>query len=818
MKGKKRYIILLVLIGAFLGFLYCTKDKRKEQIKRQDEKIKEDNKLREKKAIKLTSVTSFDKEKYGNYDSSLNNLITFKKGKVYYVLDNKGKELYYGSIQPELVSNEKGTQAYYRVGNLLYDDKGNQLYDKLEDDMHIDIIIGKDLIINYGDNKFQIINYESKDIKNIDFFVGNYNGIYVYVKNGKYYTYNNGEKEFDSMIERNRNEYIYLKSKTENVYLNKEKGIITEEEYNKIKINNKFYIDYTNCIQVKSYSDNKSIVDECFYEYDKINDNFYAFISEKDEVYLFRDGKIEKEKDFNRGYIGDNTYYASKGNKENNYYIFYENGETKEVECASNVSHAGNNVYSCNDIVESYFIENNKIRDDKYDSILCYQGKNYCVVEKNNKKGLYYMGEKIIEPNYKEIMIEENYVILDLDNKYNFYYIDKDRSPLKKEDLNPKIEEEKYEIDTDKIVDKYKLDKDLVKENKELFTKYAYIVENNKNIADYKNYLYDYFKVVIDEKKYLNEDLFFDSLKSLQINIKDNLLNSDAAGEYFNIDNVVDIKKDYIKSEPVFYHELMHYIDYCLNDNQSNYILKNKDKIITKEEYKKLSISDKRNVDVNLNIASKPYFMVEAGAEIYSARYFNNSYTVSYVDATNIYYIFEYIFGEDTMKSIFFGKENLYTYLKNSISEDKYNKFLEATERITRIGSSKEKDDYVVAFDTLIDIYTNLKGKEWYNDNEFCFLLYNFSHLNFNSLVTSKNYNTYEKIQVYYEKEHERLGREIAKLFNETYVSNPTIIYENGSIILTEFYNLASLKDSKIVKFKYNANDKTIKEISRNDI
>jgi len=818
MKGKKRYIVLLILIGIFIGIAYYTKDKRKETIKKQEEEIKKDNELIEKKSIKLTSVVTFDKNKYGILSEVGTNIFLFQKNNVYYILDNTGKELYYGSTKPTIIHDKNEKKAYYKVGNILYDSKGEVIYDKLEADDNIYTILDKDFVVVNGEEKSQIINFETKDIKNIKYFLADYNGIYVYLKNDKVYAYDNVEKEFDTLEDRDKNEVIHLKSSNEDLYLDYKKGKITQEEYYNVKLNDKYYIDYKNCGQVKSFTDNKAVVDECFYIYNKINDNFYEFVNEKDEVFLLRNDKFEKLNGFSRGYISDNYYYASKGEKDNNYYVFEENGESTELECAAYANYAGNNVFTCSDFVEPYFIKDKKISDEKYDDIFCYHDTNYCVVEKNGKKGLYYMGEKIIEPNYSDITYDKGNIIINYNDKYYVYYIEKDKTHLKKSDLNPKIEEEKYDIDVDKIVKENKLDKDLINNNKDLFIKYAFIVENNKRLGDYKKNVYNLFKVVVDNKKYLDEDLFFNKLKMLNISVKDKLDVDGAAGTYLDVNTEISILKQYSDSEKNVYHELLHFIDYCLNNNTSDKVLFYNDKIINFDDYKKLSIEEKRKVNVDSEVNSKPHFMVEAGAEIYSSYYFSNSDIISYIDASSLYYIFNYLLGEDNMKDVFYGNKNFYSLLNNSISVEKYNEFESAAREITVINGEKTNKNYTIVFDSLIDIYTNLKGKEWYNDNYFCFLLYGFANINFDKITSSKYFNTYEKIHSFYAKEHERLGRLIAKSFNETYVTNPVIYFEDNNIYLSEYYKLGNVKDTRLVTFIYNPNDKSIKEVGRYEL
>ena len=48
-----------------------------------------------------------------------------------------------------------------------------------------------------------------------------------------------------------------------------------------------------------------------------------------------------------------------------------------------------------------------------------------------------------------------------------------------------------------------------INKNEELFKKFAFIVENNNMLLGYKKEVYDLFEIVVDNKKYLDEFLFF---------------------------------------------------------------------------------------------------------------------------------------------------------------------------------------------------------------------------------------------------------------------------------------------------------------------
>ena len=134
----------------------------------------------------------------------------------------------------------------------------------------------------------------------------------------------------------------------------------------------------------------------------------------KDEVELY----ITKDR-VNAYYKVNNKIYDSNGEivkeklsnlidkniKENKDTI---SNEIKDL-CAFDVTKVSDNIYVCDDIYEDYFIIDGKITDKKYKTITC--ENSYCVVEKDYKKGLYYLDDEIIEPKYSNIILDNNRIM-----------------------------------------------------------------------------------------------------------------------------------------------------------------------------------------------------------------------------------------------------------------------------------------------------------------------------------------------------------------------------------------------------------------------
>lgn len=821
MKGKKRYLILVLLLIIFGIILYFTKDDRENTIKEKEEQINEYIEERERKAIKLTTITEIDREKYGDVVDNLGELILFKNDDTNYVFNNSGKELSSSKSDIRLQIYDSG--LFYFLEDNLYDSEGKLVYKKPSDGSKILQLNDKYIILGYENENYEVVkeklvDYDNKEITTFTSSIGFFNGILVYRKNDKIIVFDKEEKIFDKFDERENYNFLHLTSSSEEVYLSKNKGYITKDEYYKEKLNDSYYLEFGECLQIKSIVSDKLLSDECFINYKKINDNYYVFFDSSSTASVFRENKIDKLSEYEIGYFTDTLYYASKGKDDNNYYAFYENGDNVEFECASNITYAGNNIFACNDKIESYFIEKNKIRDDKYDQIICNHENDYCVVVKNNKYGLYYMGEKIIEPNYFKIEIIGNCITLDTGNKYYLLTEESGKKTLTKEKLNKIINEFDYDIDIDKVIEENNLDKykDIINDNKDLFKKYANSVEKNNNLGIYKKYVYDYFKVIIDYKDYIDED-FFNKLNDLKIIEKNELLSEYTLGVFDGIMNEIQILDGYNNQSDIVLHELMHFIDFRLNSYQDNDILLD-DKVISKKEYISLSLDEKRRVQIREEMLFDLNFISEGGAEIYSAEYFNHSLTKSYEYVCKLFYVFEYMLGTNNMKDVFFANKSFYRLVGQYLSEEKYDKFKDITNKITTVQDSCLEEDFQFVFDVLIDLYISKKSEQWYNDNEFCFLLYNLNREKLSYLKKSKYYDTYEKIHNLYEIEHDIYGQEIASMNNEEYIDVPKIIYENDNIYFLEYYRFGNEKEQKLVKYKYNAEDKNFEEIGRYDI
>lgn len=816
MKGKKRYFVLIFLLVIFGTVLYLTKESRKDTIKKEEEKIKK----QEKKSIELTTIVSIDKDKYGDIEEVLGSFFILKKDDFYYLLDNKGNEVRKSKTPINIYKDENNSKTYYTFDNALYDQNNNVVYDKLIDRESLRIY--DDVIVITTDEVVKIINLSTKEVIEANGFVNNYNGIYVYIKDDKIIAFDGEEHEFENISLINEYEFLHLSTDNSDLYLNKEKGKITKEEYNKQKLNDEYYLDYEKCGQLKRIKDDETISNECFYQYNKVTDKFYVLVSEKDELYFFINNNLEKKDDFFTGNVADDKYYAPKGDKDNNYYLFYDNGDKEEFECASYVTYAGNNVFACNDYFENYFIENNKIREDKYDNIDCIYGSDYCTVKKDNKYGLYYRGKKIIEPNYQNIEVNNDYIIIDSSNKYYILYTEEGAKALTKEQINIK-EDDNNTVNIDEVIKNNNLEeyKDLINDNKEMFIKYASAVESNDGLGEYKKYVYDYFKVVVDKKEYIDDSVFYKKLGTLKFEVKDKLVTNGASGEYWSNKNEIQLNQGYKKDASVIYHELMHFIDYALNDNTPDIMFKMNDKFITKEEYTKLDMPEKREVQIANSNSDRNDVIVEGGAEKNSGKYFFDGSTATYQKSVIVYNILEYIFGFDKIESVYYGNVNLYSLMKDYVDIESFEKFIDANNSITRISENEINADYVTSIDFIYNLYINKNGKDIHKDEVFSLLLYSLiNNYRIDNLKGSKYYTEYLKV---YNNENEKLATIRKKLENRVveydfYQVLPKVLVDNNKIYVfyycgTGIMGLDTSYKRGYIKTEYNIETKDFKVI-----
>ena len=418
------------------------------------------------------------------------------------------------------------------------------------------------------------------------------------------------------------------------------------------------------------------------------------------------------------------------------------------------------------------------------------------------------------ENNNKNVKVENTKQGDGVDNVNNEFSSTK--NDKKKENITTKSNDSKIEkIISDNNLEEYR---DLIYSNKELFTKYSNAVEANDNLGKCKKHVYDFFKVIVDNKKYLDEEIFFDKLSNLKI-VFSNTKKIGISGQYYRENNSISI---YVYTDAVVYHELMHFVDSSLNSNVPRTLYYYDNKVISEEEYLKLldyspeSHLNEISGDINYDEVAGEWsvFLSEAGAEHYSAKYFSYSHVRSYFDAVALYDIFEYLYSEEKMKDVFFGYESLYGLTDGYFTENEFKEFLNTAYTITYFKATPANADYRYILDSMIGLYNSSHDDEWYNDEDFCLLRYNFIDFDINKIEGSKYYDINKEKCEYYKNLFNSYKNNLSSYVGTKNHVYPKITYENNNIYFITFVDIETENES-IVKLLYDCKNDNLKEVFR---
>lgn len=734
-KKNKKKIILLVLIllliitiiGIILFRIYNNKNKDndEEELNINDKIVINDTNVNiysnfyVKQNEDNIIVYNFDNNiiykhdgKIDNYEVFNDKYILIDTGNEYMVIDNTGNMIIKG-INGMSVHEVDTNTKYILVDNKIYDKDMKEIY-QLPDYFVEETFVNYNLYsLNITNNILAMVfvNNERNMLVDIDAKKEMYLGFDRYLRLSDRYIaigYDNKYK----IIDTDSKKVIY-----DNVRVDENLIIWNNDNYmyiynNKIytdgtKINNKYYMKNEGCkVGSKLVSDNEIKIDECMLYYEEYdNDIIMGFNIDNSVLYI--NGDVKRASLFNK--IGNyiKSYQYNEGLTTYNVYdrdgkIVLENKE---------LYYLGNDIYQEYDIDEniSYFLDSNlNIISDKFNYASCNNNNEYCIVSDNNYNRMLYRNGKLVTNNiYDDIEIKDNYITAKmLFNSFIYRLGNLD-------EINIDYIEE-VRIDTDEMINKYELSNisDKINNNKILFNKYAYIVENNNDLLEYKKQVMDMFSVVIDNKEYLNELTLLKKLKDLNIeHVQD--LGAGIAGTYS--DSFGDIKirlKE--RSNNTLYHELMHFIDYSFNSNSlGTYIYDCNGKYLVGKSYN--TTCDIVSIDTN--------FIVEAGAEVYSGKYFTKE-IMAYQPAPTILEALEYICGSDEVREWYFNNDIYFKMLWFDIgySKEKVDKVIEALTSQTQVIRNGD-DNILLIVDSLIDLYKYRNGNEFLKDNKFKYII-----------------------------------------------------------------------------------------------
>ncbi|MBR4693547.1 MAG: hypothetical protein IKP07_01935 [Bacilli bacterium] len=560
---------------------------------------------------------------------------------------------------------------------------------------------------------------------------------------------------------------------------------------------------------VNLYKNDKLESDKC-YNFMRLNDLVVLGARDDDGVYVdtvyLENGEtISGIGDFS--IVGDVIVETSKENK-----YFDLEGNELELKCLD-LQKIGTEEYSCQISREEFVLldkELKPIENEEYNYIQC---EDYlCVVGKDDKYGALYNGKKILDLTFPMINIGDN--ILFVEGITENFIIKLGTENIKYDIVYS--EPKTNEIDVDSVIEEfnlYEIEKE-IKENEELFKKYAYVVTHSDLVAlrdydviDYKRRVLMMFKVFVDNKKYLDETYMLKSLKRLHFKIGDTSV-SGAAGTYSGGEIV--LQPFFADNDHTVYHELMHMVDYSMDERYfSKSIYKCGDEtVITKED---------RNDCEQQFITSYSGLITEGGAEYYSGLYLNNYQMGSYSYGTNGLASLASIYGDQTINDVFFAPDSelaLFELLsKDGMEPDEYTDFLKTFDSLILISGNYNDEDAQKALKYLIDIYKRKKGDKWYEDKEFLLTLGNFENLKLDRNIVGDDIVNNFKLPYDFNKEKamlEDLGytyyvptmSNVARdLEGKTYLSVQTYEYKTkreGYIIL-EF----NPDEEKVIDYKF---------------
>lgn len=728
-KNKKKIIfillglLLILIMGIILLIIY--KDKDNNELNINDKIVINDpdvfiyNNFYIKKNEDNIMVYNFDNDIIYKYDGKIDGYEVFNDKYIlmdtdneYMVIDNTGNMIIKGingMSVPEMDTNIK----YILVDNKLYDNEMKEIY-QLPDYFVEEIFVNYNLYsLNITNNILAMVfvNNERNMLADIDTKKEMYLGFDRYLRLSDRYIaigYDNKYKIIDTDSKKviyddvRVDENLIIWNNDNYIYIYNDK-IYTDGT----KINDKYYMKSEGCkVGSKLVSDNEIKISECMLYYEEYdNDIIMGFNIDNSILYI--NGDVKRASLFNK--IGNYIKSYQYNDGLTTYNVYDRDG--KKVLENKELYYLGNDIYQEYDIDEniSYFLDSNlNIISDKFNYASCNNNNGYCIVSDNNYNKMLYKDGKVVTNNiYDDIEIKDNYITAKmLFNSFIYRLGNLD-------EINIDYVEE-VKIDADEMIDKYDLSSihDKIDNNKVLFNKYAYIVENNNNLLEYKKQVMDMFSVVIDNKEYLNELTLLRKLRDLNIeHVQD--LGAGIAGTYS--DSFGDIKiKLKERSNDTLYHELMHFIDYSFNSNSlGTYIYDCNGKYSIGKSYN--TTCDVVSIETN--------FIVEAGAEVYSGKYFTKE-VMAYQPAPTILEALEYICGSNEVKEWYFNNDIYFKMLWFDIgySKEEVDKVIEALTSQTQVIRNSD-DNIILIVDSLIDLYKYRNGNEFLNDNKFKYII-----------------------------------------------------------------------------------------------
>lgn len=739
------------------------------------------------------------KEEYSNYELFGEKLIIVTNKSIKKIIDKNGNVLAIGSHIKKARDNK-----YILVDNAVYNYNMDRIYTlDFTGDFEYTADFGRDLLIieSYKKkDKSIIVDLKEnkvlwKDFENSVFYLNNNEMTYFrFTKNNKGYLIDTRTREilyegitYDNESYVGYNTFMYNGNI---LYIDNDK-IYGEDS----KINDKYVMSKDTCdigYKLKNI-DGKVIIDECMYTYKVLFDNAILGINEENNILFYKDKKISGgvitlEGDYIKvaafvDLLGDGTTYK-----------YYDKSLNQlDIDENTNINYVSKGVYQSYNYFnyENNFLDKDlKKYNDKIFSIEC-SNNGYCNVYKNaNEHYLYKDGKKVSDDTFVSIKISDKKIILE--SLYKTYELKLGDKKIDALDFSVN-----FNINLDDIIKKYDL-KDIefkINKNEKLFKKYAFIVENNNMLLDYKKEVYDIFELVVDNSNYFDEFYFLHKLGYLNIHMAKELENGKAAGTYEDFATRINLVSD---ADSILYHELIHFVDFSFNNKTSTTLYKCGDKYDVYDAVP--NIPDGCDY-VNVNFTN---YITEAGAEALTVKYFTkkiNTYNLGtlYLNAL------EYIYGSDNVVKWYFDDENYFVKVLYDEFDDekKVMHIMEALNDTTSLDITYKFTGDLL--NTLIELYKKNNGEDYLNDKKFVLLLKPM--LDFMNADNSKYYNEIKNLDIQLDG-LEGLKKEIDYEYYNDYVE-PIII--NNRMYLSWYVWNATDSKNAIIYINYDFDKDSVK-------
>ena len=262
----------------------------------------------------------------------------------------------------------------------------------------------------------------------------------------------------------------------------------------------------------------------------------------------------------------------------------------------------------------------------------------------------------------------------------------------------------------------------------------------------------------------------------------------------------------------------MHFVDYSINSRYSSNLWKCDNKILDDREKNKLS-QEKQDL-CEYMIVDENTFIKEAGAELYSVKYFKKG-VVAYFDITTYYTALEYILGSDKVDNFFFSGNGVFMKFMtdNGYSLEEYNKIMDdlAYYAVPAYNATVVPTDGK-AVDVLIDLYKKYKtGKDWKQDEIFTYMLRLFLDMGDDSKYKNSKYKSdldkiiYKSFDDFLEREDTMLKQIPSNIeFNNTPI--PPYIIDNELYLGSRIKVDGKEEENTFGYIKYDFNNKKIIE------